>query len=273
LRIASALPLARAAISASILLVLLSRVSTGEVVARAKDVALMPLAAALVLVLLTALLVSVRWRMLARSFGLALTLPFAVRTVFLGMFGGQLLPSTVGTDLVRGWSAARQTGRIRHAAASVLADRLVALVAACLLTALVYPRLGALATLAAGGILAGFMLWGAEGRELRPVSVLGALVVALAIHVVHIVAAAAVAAGYGLDTSLRAWLAIIPVSLIACAVPVSLNGWGVREAVFVALAAEHGIPDADALLVALTLGALNVVASLPGAYVMLVDEK
>jgi hypothetical protein len=74
------------------------------------------------------------------------------------------------------------------------------------------------------------------------------------------------AAAYGVDASLATWVSIIPVALIACAVPLSINGWGVREAVIVALAAGQGIPEADALAVSLTLGVLNLAACLPGAY-------
>jgi hypothetical protein len=277
------LTLLRGAVSGSILVLLLSRTSLDDLVARAKAGAFVPLTAALLLVLLTAVLVSLRWRTLARGFGLALPMGFAVRAVFLGMFGGQLLPSTVGTDLVRGWVVARRTGSMRGAAASVIADRLVALFAACVLLALTYPWLDPIpiplagflapaAVVASGAVLLGFLFFN-KGAMPRPAPVLGAILVAVAIHAIHVMAAAVTAAAYGLDASLKIWLSIIPVSLIACAVPVSVNGWGVREAVIVALAAGHGISGADALVVALTLGVLNVAASLPGAYLMLGDEK
>jgi hypothetical protein len=84
-----------------------------------------------------------------------------------------------------------------------------------------------------------------------------------------VLAAALSAVAYGVDGSLRVWFSIIPVSLIVCAVPVSINGWGVREAVIVGLAAGHGIAGADALMVSVTLGLLNIAASLPGAYLVL----
>jgi uncharacterized membrane protein YbhN (UPF0104 family) len=268
-----ALSLLRGAVSVSILVLLLSRTSLDDLVARAKAGAFVPLTAALLLVVLTALLVSLRWRTLARYFGLALPMTFAVRAVFLGMFGGQALPSTVGTDLVRGWVAARHTGSIRRAAASVIADRLVALFAACLLLAFTYPLLAPAAALASGAVLLGFLFFNSKGVTRHPAPILVAILVAVAIHAIHVLAAAVTAAAYGLDASLKIWLSIIPASLIACAVPVSVNGWGVREAVIVALAAGHGISEADALVISLTLGVLNVVASLPGAYLMLGNEK
>ena len=258
----------RAAVSVSILGVLLWRTPLDALTSRAQAGSLAPLSGALALVLLTAALVALRWRALARWFGLALDTGFALRTVFLGMFGGQMLPSTLGTDLVRGWAAARHTGAAPQAAASVIADRLVALFAACLLVVFTLPWLGALAVAISAALLLGFLAVNRRDGALRPLPVLAAIAIAMAIHGVHVAAAAITAAAYGVDPSPGIWFAIMPVTLIACALPVSINGWGVREGVIVGLAGMHGVAGADALVVSLTLGVLNVVASLPGAYLL-----
>ncbi|MGH8706195.1 MAG: lysylphosphatidylglycerol synthase domain-containing protein, partial [Burkholderiales bacterium] len=201
---------------------------------------------------------------------------------------------------VRGWVVTRHTGRIQNIAASLIADRLVALFAACLLLVLSYPLLSPIAlpftgffamaaVLVSGAVLVAFLLacsgalkraiglqrWLAgslsaiDGVALRPRPILAAIAVAVGIHAIATTAAAVTAAAYGIDPSLKIWLSIIPMSIIASALPISINGWGVREAVIVGLAAAHGIAQADALLVSLTLGALNVIASLPGAYLLL----
>lgn len=272
----------RMAVSIVILALVLSQVSFDELARRAQGGALGPLAAALSLVLLMAVLMTLRWRTLARWFGLALPVTLAVRAVFLGLFGGQLLPATLGTDLVRGGLLARHTGSIRGAAASVVADRLVALFAACALCAATYPFLGGgvpplvgalspVAALASLALLAGFLLAFGAARQWNleaAAPIVAAILVAIAIHAIAVLAAAATAAAYGVEASPLVWLAIIPISLMACALPISVNGWGVREAVIVALAARHGIAEADALLVSLTLGALNILVSLPGAYLL-----
>jgi len=292
--------LLRAAVSVSIVTLILSRTPLEDLVARAKGGALVHLTAALLLVLLMAVLVTFRWRLLANWLGLAVPVTLAVRAVFLGLFGGQLLPSAVGTDLLRGWVVARHTGGIRRVAASLVADRLVGLFAACLLLGLSYPSLSQVpapfadllaptAVLVSGAVLLAFVLacTGAlkrglgiqvgflrelnavDGVTLQPKPILAAIVIAVAIHAIAVVAAALTAAAYGIDDSLKIWLSIIPVSIIACAVPISINGWGVREAVIVTLASGHGVPQVDALLVSLTLGVLNAIASLPGAYLLL----
>jgi hypothetical protein len=296
--------LLRGALSASILILILSRTGLAELGARAKEASPLPLAAALAVVLLMAVLVAARWRLLAGWLGVAVPIALAARAVFLGLFGGQALPSAIGTDFLRGWVVARRTGRIRRVAASLIADRLVALFAACLLLVLSYPSLARLsavlggvvapaAILVSGAILVGFLLacsgalrpypgiWGGllrhldaiDGVALRPKPIGAAILVALAIHAMAVIVAALTAAAYGVEASPVVWLSIIPASVIACALPVSINGWGVREGVIVALAAGHGITQVDALLVSLTLGALNMLASLPGAYLLLHQSR
>lgn len=273
--------LLRAAVSLSILAVIFSRSSLDDLLARARSAALLPLASALLLVVLMALLVALRWHWLARWMGLALPVGLAVRAMFLGLFGGQVLPSAIGTDLLRGSVVARHTGRLRTVTASLVVDRLVALFAACLLLASSYPSLSQIplplvrlivpsAALVSGAALLVFLL--ACAGKLTPV-ILAAIAVAVAIHGIAILAAALTASAYGVAASFVVWFSIVPMSIIASAIPISLNGWGVRESVIVALAAWQGIAPADALIVSMTLGVLNVLASLPGAYLLMREPR
>jgi glycosyltransferase 2 family protein len=294
----------RAIVSVSILAFILSRVSLRTLVGRAGEGTPAPLVGALLLVLLMAILVSLRWRLLAQSMSLRMPVTLAMRSVFLGLFAGQLLPSALGSDLFRGWAVARRTGRIQRVAATVIADRLVALFAACGLLMLSYGLPGVshpgihsgialVALIASGVLLLVFLLvcsgtlkrrFGVrlpffragealEGMTLEPKRIGAALGIALGIHAIATVVAALSAAAYGIDASLATWFAVIPMSVIASALPISINGWGVRESVIVALAHQHGVPQVDALLLSLTLGALNVLASLPGGYLLFLEHR
>jgi glycosyltransferase 2 family protein len=288
-------------VSASILAVILSRIPAETLLGRVKQGQPVYLAAALLLVLLILVLVAVRWRLLANWLGLAAPIGLAVRAVFLGAFGSQVLPSTVGADLVRGYMLLRHTAAIGRVAASVIADRLFGLFALCLLLVLFNPVLLQLpapyagllapaALLASGAVLLAFLLACTTGikvgtnvrllrrlRELgtidgvrleaRPIA--GSVALGLAIHALAVLIASLVARAYGVEPSLGVWVSIIPLSLLACAVPVSIGGWGVREGAIILLAGPLGVPPAEALLVSLTIGVLNVVASLPGAVVLL----
>lgn len=265
-------------VSISILAVVLSRASIHELSARAANGALPYLAVALGLVLVSIVIVALRWRLLAGWLGLAIPTALAVRALFIGVFGAQVLPSALGTDVLRGWLVARHTSRTGPIVASVMADRLVGLFAVCLLFMLANPiakqlpppygaLFAPLALLGTGAVFLVFVL----GCGVRPRAwpLLAALGLALAVHAAAVAVAALVAKAYGVEDSLPLWLSIIPLSIIASAVPISINGWGVREATIVALAAPLGVPAAEALLVSMTLGGLNMIASLPGAAVML----
>ena len=141
--------------------------------------------------------------------------------------------------------AARHGAGLSRVAASLVADRLVGLFGVCLLLILASPvvrqlpppyasLLAPVAVLASGTVLAAFLL--ANRAPLRAGPLLAGVV-------------------------------------LAAAIPISINGWGVREAAIVVLAAPLGVPAAQALLVSLTLGVLNAIASLPGVAVMLSGRR
>jgi uncharacterized membrane protein YbhN (UPF0104 family) len=64
--------------------------------------------------------------------------------------------------------------------------------------------------------------------------------------------------------------AISPVLLLAHVFPISIGGWGVREAAAVALLGMTGVDATSALLVSIMFGVLLVLATLPGALFWLV---
>lgn len=272
----------RVGVSALVLGVILSRISAAELLARAADGAPAYLAAGLALSALAVVLVALRWRLLAGWLGLPVPVGLAVRALFLAVFGGQVLPAAIGADVLRGWLLARHTGAVPRIVASLVADRLVALFAAGLLvlasgaaTKQLFPSYGALlgpaVALAAGGVLLAFLLGVPAKLEPRPI--LFAIAIALAVHAITVLMAVLAARAYGIDASVGLWLAVVPLSVIVSAIPISVNGWGVREAAIVVLAAPLGVPAAEALLVSMTLGVLNMAASLPGALVLLQDRS
>jgi glycosyltransferase 2 family protein len=263
----------RLAVSAAVLAVILVRVPFNEVFARAFVASPLYLAAALGLAAGAIVLVALRWRALAASLGLAIPRALAVRALFLGVFGGQVLPSAIGVDVVRGWLVSRHTVGVPHLVATLIGDRLVALFAACLLVLYSYPRLGTAAALACGALLAALIVTMRRRVQVDLYGLPVALALALASHLLAVAIAMAAAHGYGVDASFALWIAVIPVALVVSAIPVSLNGWGLREATIVALAAPLGIAPADALLVSMTIGLLNALASLPGAIVLLQDRR
>jgi uncharacterized membrane protein YbhN (UPF0104 family) len=82
-----------------------------------------------------------------------------------------------------------------------------------------------------------------------------------------------------LAASLRIELGVIdcvllmqPVALIT-ALPVSIGGWGTREATMIGLFGLVGIPASAALALSVQLGLLNVVMTLPGGALWLLTRE
>ncbi len=247
------------------------------------------LLAGLVLALASNLVSALRWRALVQWLGADMTRTAALRWYFQGMALNALLPGAVlGGDVYRAL-ALRQSGQSAPAAsASVLLDRLSGMWMLCVLGALgamvsasvlgpwirMSPEsLASLAGLAAG---AGLVLpWiGLQYLRRRPppahrwLSALHALTTrpdtgarlmhqAQASLAVQVLSAAALAAGalaLGVQAPWSAWaFAMTPIFLMA-ALPVSVGGWGTREAAAMLALAPFGVDAASAVGTALVYG-------------------
>ena len=121
--------------------------------------------------------------------------------------------------------------------------------------------LGNLIALAYGhGAAYGAMVWKSIGRR-----AVGALVVQVLVVMFYL----CVAYGLRIDLPLRDALVIVPVSLVIQLAPVSINGFGVREAVFSYLFVRLGHAVDAALALSIAGAALLILASLPGGLLFL----
>jgi glycosyltransferase 2 family protein len=67
-------------------------------------------------------------------------------------------------------------------------------------------------------------------------------------------------------------VALVPPALFSMSIPISLGGWGLREASVVALWAMAGLPAADGLASSVLYGAIALASTLPGAAVLVADR-
>ena len=261
---------------------------------RTVDVPLLVLAC---LCLLTGQVLSaLRWAWLARGLGLAVRTMRKIELYFLGMFLSLFLPSIIGGDVARGYLLAK--GR-EHAgwpaAASVILERvngvygLTLLVTGCMLfltlpdmwwwlwlsavlllwlVMLLYPPMaGYLATRRMPQWLAGWQelplcepaFYAAWWKSL-PLSVVFQFLVVQA----HVFLGMAV----GLDLSWAAYGFIVCLVALASALPISFNGFGIREAGYIGLATYFGGSSEAAASMALLWVLVLVVVALPGGMVL-----
>lgn len=228
------------------------------------------------------------------------------RHYLIGLFFNNILPGTVGGDAVRAWSTTRDTGEVPEAVGSVITERLIAgaglgvtaaigllflpdpgrfalSVAAflgvnlSLIGLLLLPRLadGAVRALLPAGLAAGTAdTLRAIRAGLSDLRILGP-VLALSIVFQSLVAAvnAALFSALGVPVGLGACLIFTPMIFALTMLPLSLSGFGVREAAYAYFFAFVGVPMADAVAVSLAFFGLVAIISLPGAPLFFMSDR
>jgi uncharacterized protein (TIRG00374 family) len=250
---------------------------------------------------------ALRWQMLLAAKDVHVSLGWLTRTYFVALFAGQFLPAAIGGDAVRVVELGRLTHDAPEALASVLIDRLVglmSLVGLAVVAVLVSgagsrpgvvlaeaafgaAAAGALALLFSSrlrGVVARWLEPRAEGRRLAvgqrfydalhayrahrgTLAAVGLL--ALAVQAARVGVIWMLVRALGLHVPDSVVLLAGPVVFAALALPVSLNGIGVREAVFVYFLHGHTTrPQAIAL--GLAFFAAGTLTALGGALVLVV---
>jgi hypothetical protein len=230
-----------------------------------------------------------RWRALLVTAGYAPKPLQLLRFILMGLFFNNFLPTTVGGDVARGIALSRTKVPKAVAAASVIADRILGLLALGLLAviggilgALLFPdggpwlaSIGLAAALLAlvmaltrpellerlRGLLArrGQKLAERLSRVIDGVSFLASRTQALGAALFFSLGLAAFAAVFhwaiarsiGIEVPLIAYFVIVPAVMLAASLPITLNGLGLRELGFVAFLGAQGVPAATAAVFAL----------------------
>lgn len=239
-----------------------------------------------------------RWRLLMAAAGNAISVRSGLQIGFIASLTGQILPGGAGVEVAR-IGLGRLSGMSWSRLVSLaLLDRMLlmsalAATAACGLFA-VMP---AMRPLLLAGLL-GCLVAAVLGLWLMVTGRLAAVLPSRLGDVVHnalaaaqpslFVAAAAIALLTPINLALAAWILArsmqielplveavtwIPLVMAAAAVPVSLGGWGVREAAAVALLGQAGVPASEALALSISLGLAGLIAAMPGAFMLPTDWR
>ncbi len=244
-----------------------------------------------------------RWQQVLSAMGIHSRWRHLFSHYLAGQFVSNVLPTTIGGDVVRVSRLARENGQTPPTFASVVLERLSGWVVLPLITLaglFVNPglrelgRATMLATLIAGGTLVGLVVvivavadsrlggrfarregWqrfagavhlGLTKLRERPLMALSVLAVGIAYQLVMV--GAALMATRALEigaVGLTALCAFLPAVLILQVLPIGISGLGVREAAFVVFLGPLGVSTEQAIALGLLLYLLNVVTSLPGA--------
>lgn len=291
-------PFLRWAVSLSVLGLLLWWLEPAAVAAQIVRLSPHWLAAALAVTVVQTLLSAWRWRFTARRLGLDLSRARALGDYYLAVFVNQVLPGGVLGDALRAHRHSRLSDRAGPAWRAVIIERAsgqlvvaagtVAVVAAMpvwreVLTAAWPGHLGAWALAALGAVLLAAVLmlvarrlqvqWqelyhDVQRSLLAPSAWPQQLGASAAIVFSYVLVFALVARGIGVELEFGLLLAVALPILLAMLIPLSVAGWGFREAAAASVWLALGLSPEQGLAVAIAYGVVTLVGSLPGALVL-----
>jgi glycosyltransferase 2 family protein len=251
-----------------------------------------------VLVVFAALVIgALRWHVFLQAGQIRTTVPQTLRAYGIGMFANNFLPTGFGGDAARVLVIARAAPSTGRAIASVIVDRVTALACLVLLAWLAaavardeIPRslLGTLAIATAAGVVTAFVFaFVTRSGRLRRLkeearSTIGGaerarsvLLVTTALGLLYqlamVLAAWILARSIDLNLSFALLAVVTPLVIIATLFPISIAGFGIREGSYIALLAEVGVSASDAALLSLLNVAALAIATLPGAFALLLS--
>jgi uncharacterized protein (TIRG00374 family) len=261
------------------------------------------LVVAMALTLFGLVLSAIRWQRVLEVLGLHARLRRLVNHCLAGQFVSNVLPGTIGGDVLRVARLSRDTGETPKTFASVVLERLTGWLVLPLISVIgfiVNPPLRdlgratqvalglAFATLMAlcillyavadqriGGRFEAKEGWrrfasavhlGLAQMKHEKAATANVLFVGFAYQLVLVLAAVAAAQALGVrPAGLTALLAFFPAVAIAQVLPIGISGLGVREGAFVLFLGPLGVDAQDAIALGLLLYLLNLGVSLLGA--------
>jgi uncharacterized membrane protein YbhN (UPF0104 family) len=255
---------------------------------------------AIAAVFLQSLVSALRWRAVSAECGASLTVGQAFQFTMIGLFFSQLMPSSMGGDAMRIWFVGRQTNW-RAATYSVIVDRVAGSIALAILVVGTLPwsyilidsaegRLAlvvlALAAFGAGAVflMLGLATWpwlnrwwlvrhlhGCSAAGLRAMfsSKHGVTIAALSLltHVLTVVVAWTLAQAMSVPVLFEELFQLIPPVVLIIMLPISIAGWGIREAVMGLAFSYAGLKTAEGVTISLLFGGVYLVCSLSGGLI------
>lgn len=235
-----------------------------------------------------------RWVYTARRLGIELGWARAVSEYWLGILANQILPGGITGDVSRAWRHARTDAPPRGAVVAVVLERAsaqVVMTSVAIVSLLTLPWAQIGVRIGVGAAVVGIVwlfvrrarLSGADGKgdgvrgdvdtallhsEALPVQLVSALLVVGSYLAVFLIAGRAV----GVDTPLLRILPLVAPVLMTMLLPVSVAGWGVREAAAASLWGLVGLSPADGAAISVAYGLIVLASALPGGLTLMMGS-
>ncbi|MTI79559.1 MAG: flippase-like domain-containing protein [Firmicutes bacterium] len=240
------------------------------------------------------MLVSVlKWRPLLTVLQIKISLNRLLAFYYVGLFANNFLPSSIGGDALRIYDVARESGKTSGAVASVVVERLMASLAlgftAAVAIVIVSQQSNAMVYWSVGGIIAScffllgiifyypFQEKGFIGRFLYrlgeykkyPSTLALVLILSFTFQACLVLVNVFIFKAVGFQLPIYIHLLYIPVIMAVSMIPLSINGLGVREGMYVLLYGYAGVDATTAMLCSLLFFTLVTISSLAGGVIIL----
>jgi uncharacterized membrane protein YbhN (UPF0104 family) len=295
-------------VSAALLYLALRKVDFQELASRFNVASLGWIGLAIAAALLQLFVGVLRWREVSDECGAPLGLMQATRYNLIGAFFNQTLPSSIGGDAVRLWLVARAGAGWRAATYSIFVDRAIGLIALAIVivaslpwsyrlisdadgrAALLFVDFAALAG-GLGFLVIGWLKWPWLKRwwgthHIHACAVIANRVIfsaergpkiavlSLLVHVLAVVIAWCVVRSIAAPVLFAQVFQLIPPVMLITMMPISIAGWGVREATMGLAFGYAGLVASEGVNVSLLFGAVYfVIGGLGGLVWILSAEK
>lgn len=295
--------LAKFVVSAVLIIVLFERIPFTGVVQALRQVNPLLVAVAVLVFLVVNGLASFKWRLLLKAQGLAVTYLQALKVYFIGLFFNNFLPTGFGGDAMRVYRIARQTRRNTESAVSVGFDRVHSLWALliiagpnCILSAkaLGIPielGFGIIACAFVAVIVAALLLSARVQSIVEEISfhlpvrlgrgvfallqpfrslrsninlLLWSTAVALTFQSLGFLVHYLLFASLRVSVDFSILVTVISLATLGNALPLSINGIGVREGIYVVLLTRVGVTAPVAITLSILSLAIHTFSSLLG---------
>ncbi len=249
-----------------------------------------------------------RWLLLLHALGYAPGARSAIDATFIGNLLNLCLPGGLGGEVYRVWRIGKAGVNVKTSVISVLIDRILVLLATLFLSSVVvvefsrivdqhfyvilFPTLLMVACCGVGFIaffdrfILSIVDWPTFVRKVSAITcvspairsiftsryIFWILALSLSSPIFLSTAVYFIAASLSIHLEFATSFVIVPPVLLLAALPISLGGWGLREAAMVFIFGFVGIGSVEALTLSLSFGVAAMAVSLVG-FVFLLDNR
>jgi uncharacterized membrane protein YbhN (UPF0104 family) len=294
-------------VSAALLYFSLRKINLADLVSRLNVSSLGWIGLAIAVTFLQIFVGVLRWRVISAECGAPIETRQAMRFNMIGTFFNQTLPSSIGGDAVRLWLVARAGAGWRAATYSIFVDRAIGLIALAIVVVASLPWSYSLITdphgrsalllvdflALAGGV--GFLVFGIlpwpwlkrwwGTHHIHACAVIANRVIfsrdrgpkiavlSLLVHVLAVVIAWCVVQSIAAPVMFGQVFQLVPPVMLITMLPISIAGWGVREATMGLAFGYAGLITNEGVNISLLFGAVYFIVGAFGGLVWIFSAE